>query len=380
MQKQQELQTRFRDYLRKSDLRPGDRLPSERELAVALGVSRTSLRPVLEVLEGEGVLERRPQSGTFLTAIPVPSVCGKSVALIAPFSEAGGADRHHDTQWLYRVAAAFERLANPAGLRVITKDQSPHLQEACSLKNMALKAAEAGVQAVVLLHPVGTRAEIAHVLALLNDRGIHPLIVSSRTYASMASQIYFDSGWGAYLATRHLLQNEHRRIGFAGAPSGHEWVHDRLSSYRSALEAAEIAPCEEWVWLADKSERLASADDGASALEAWRKIPAAIRPTAIVAANDVVALGVLRAAQASGIAIPASLSLIGFDNDPEAMLTGLTTIERPTDALGEAAARVALERLVAGANADTVTVRLRPILIERNTVAVPEREIDLSTK
>jgi DNA-binding LacI/PurR family transcriptional regulator len=372
MQKQQDIQTKLRDYLRESGLRSGERLPGERDLAFALGVGRTALRSALDALEEAGVLERRPQSGTFLTVMPPPAAQGQSAVLIAPFGGTGEADRHHDAEWLYRVAAAFERIAIPAGLHVLTKDQSPRIQEACSIKDMALEAAQSGISAVVLLHPVGTRAKIAHALALLHDRGVHPLIVSSRTYPGMASQVYFDSGWGAYLATQYLLRKAHRRIGFAGAPGGHEWVRDRLSSYRSALEAAEVIARNEWIWLAGEGERLASADDGASAFHAWQRVPETIRPTAIVAANDVVALGVLQAAREAGVAVPDALSLVGFDNDPEAMLAGLTTVERPTDTLGETAARVVLERLAAGFEAETVSVRLRPILIERRTVAAPK--------
>ena len=366
-----EVEVKLRNHLRASGSHPGDRLAGERELAIALGIGRTGLRRALQALEDEGVLERRPQSGTFLVEIPPPAAQGQSVVLIAPFSETEAADRHHDAEWLYRVASAFERLAISAGLRVITEDQSPRILEACSIKDMALEAADAGVQAVVLLHPAGTRAKIAHALALLHDRGVHPLIVSSRTYPGMASQVYFNSEWGTHLVMQYLLRKAHRRIGFAGAPGGHEWVRDRLNSYRSALEAADIVPRADWVWLQGEGERLASPEDGANAFSAWQKLPETIRPTAIVAANDVVALGVLRAAQEAGVPIPEALSLVGFDNDPEAMLAGLTTVERPTDTLGEAAARVTLERLAAGFEAETVSVRLRPILIERRTVTAP---------
>ena len=372
MRRQQEIQTKLRAYLRECGLRPGDRLPGEREIAAALGVGRTGLRPALDALEAEGALERRPQSGTFLTSAPPPGVYGLSAALIAPFGKTDEIDRHHDAIWLYRVASAFERIAVPAGLRILAQDQSPHFGNACSVKEMALAAVGAGVQAVVLLHPLGTRAKISHALALLHDRGVQSLIVSSRSYPGLASQVYFDSGWGSYLATRHLLQKGHIRIGFAGSPSGHEWVQDRLNSYRGALEAADIAPCEAWTWLPEAGERLADSSDGVSAFRAWSALPKTDRPTAVVAANDVVALGFLKAARENGVDVPGHLSLIGFDNDPESLLAGLTTVERPTETLGETVARVLLERLTAGQpSAETVSVRLRPVLIERSTVTPP---------
>ena len=98
------------------------------------------------------------------------------------------------------------------------------------------------------------------------------------------------------------------------------------------------------------------------------------RSTALVAANDVVALGILDAARAANVAVPEALSVIGFDNDPEALLAGLTTIERPTETLGEAVAQTTLERMAAGPQAATLTLRLRPVLIERSTVGPPPDE------
>lgn len=362
---------RLRAFLRESGLRVGDKIPGERELADRLAMGRTALRPLLEALENEGVLDRRPQSGTFLARIPAPGVSGTKIALIAPFRGTGQPDDAMNAQWLYRVVSAFERTAVPAGARVVLLDQSPRIPDTCSIKDLVLEAAAEGVQAAVLLHPFGSRAKIAHALALLHDRGVHPIIVSSRTYPGLASQVYFDSGWGAYLAARVLIRQGHRRIGFAGAPSGHEWVQDRLAGYRTALEAAEIPEQAEWVFLPEEGERLASSGDGIAAWNRWRAFPPSLRPTAVVAANDAVALGILEAARQDGIAIPAALSVIGFDNDPAALLAGLTTLERPTETLGETVAQVTLEQSARGQEAATVSLRLRPVLIERRSVGPP---------
>ena len=366
--------SRLRTFLREGGLRVGDKLPGERELADRIGLGRTALRPLLEALESEGALERRPQSGTFLARVPVPGVSGTKVAMIAPFRGTGQREGELNSQWLYRVVSAFERTAVPAGARVVLLDQSPRIPDTCSIKDLALEAAAEGVQAAVLLHPFGSRAKIAHALALLHDKGVHPIVVSSRTYPGLASQVYFDSGWGAYLATRFLIQQGHRRIGFAGGASGHEWVQDRLAGYRNALGAADIVEAAEWICMPDEGERLAATEDGTSAWNFWNSLPLTLRPTAIVAANDVVALGVIEAAQQNGVAIPEALSIIGFDNNPGALLAGLTTLERPTETLGETVAQVTLEQLARGPNASTVSLRLRPVLIERRSVGPPPAE------
>lgn len=373
LSKKTEAERVLREYLRASGLRPGDRIPGERELAAALGLGRTALRPLLASFEGWGVLERRPQSGTFLRALPAPDSDGVSVTLIAPFQGTGEPGRETDPLWLYRVASAFERVAIAAGASLTLSDQSTLANDPCSVKDLIRNAVAKEAQAVVLLHPLGSREKIAHALAVAHDAGIHPVIVSSRTYPGLASQIYFDSQWGAYTATRYLLNQGHVQIGFAGAPDGHEWVQDRLRGFRSALEAADHTPDPAWTWLPTEagSERLTALEDGVNALDYFLTLPEQIRPTALVAANDLVARGILQRAAEVGVSVPRQLSVVGFDNDPGALLAGLTTIERPTEALGEVAARATLERVAAGEDADTVTHRLRPKIIERNTVGPP---------
>ena len=364
-----DVEEKLRDFLRQPQRRIGEKLPGERQLASTLGVGRAALRPALEQLEAENILERRPQSGTFLAAVPLPPVRGGRAVLVAPLQGTGEPGRGTEPSWLHRVISAFERTILPLGVRLQVMDQSPRASDPCSVTALSQDAVRAGAKAVVLLHPLGTRARIAHALAILHDQGVHPLIVSARTYPGLASQVYFDGGWGAYLATRHLLQQGHTRIGFAGSARGHEWVRERLAGYQGALEAADVMPEAGWVWLAEDGERLPAAGDGAAAFGAWQELPVKTRPTALVAANDVIALGVLDAAVRAGVRVPADLSLIGFDNDAGALRAGLTTVERPTEALGEAVARTTVERLAAGLEAATVTMRLRPVLIERATVA-----------
>lgn len=372
MQKATENEIKVRNYLRGGGLHVGDRLPGERAMAESLGLGRAALRSVLDSLEAEGVLNRRPQSGTFLAAVPLPAVRCAHVAIIAPLQETDKATlRHSDISWIHRVISAFERTAVPVGAKLTLIDQSPYAQDPCAIIDLVRQASSECANAVVLIHALGARHKIAHALAIASDLGMHPIVLSSRTYPGLASQVYFDSAWGSYFAARHLLTRGHTILGFAGSARGHEWVQERAKGFRAALEAADIEMRDEWVRLAEDGERMATLKDGADAFDFWLSMPAAERPTGIVAANDTVALGVLEAARKRGLSAPQDFSLVGFDNDPQALLAGLTTVERPTEALGEAVARVTLERLAAGCEAETVTVRLRPVLIERKTVGCP---------
>ncbi|MBC8103637.1 MAG: GntR family transcriptional regulator, partial [Cytophagales bacterium] len=179
-----DLDCRLREHLRGRGIRIGEQLPGERELAAALGVGRTALRPSLDALEAEGVVERRPQSGTFLLALPAAPVRGDDcgIALIAPFQATSEPGSREDAEWLYRVVSAFERVAVPAGARLLLKDQSPFLHDPCSIKDLAREAAAQGARAAILLHPAGPWEKITCALALLHDAGVHPVIVSGRDY------------------------------------------------------------------------------------------------------------------------------------------------------------------------------------------------------
>jgi DNA-binding LacI/PurR family transcriptional regulator len=370
-------QIKVREYLRSLEIKIGERLPGEREMAVRLGLGRTALRSVLDDLEAEGVLLRQAQSGSYLVSLPAPAVHNTRVFVIGPFQGRCGPEKAEESSWLYRVVSALERTAGPAGLQLVLKDQSPYVCDPCSIKALVHEAVDGGAQAAVLLNPVGPHEKIVCALGMLHDRNIHPIVVSSKNYPGLASQIYFDSGWGIYLATRHLLAAGHRRVAFAAGPGDLDWVAERLTGYRNALEAMSLEPRPEYEWLSDSCEPLRPDECGYDILRRWSSLPTSIppmlgtgvpRPTAIVAGNDAIALAILRAAQATGIVIPHDLSLVGFDNQPAALLAGLTTVERPTEALGEAVARVTLELLAAGPEAPAVTMRLRPVLIPRSTV------------
>jgi LacI family transcriptional regulator len=92
-------------------------------------------------------------------------------------------------------------------------------------------------------------------------------------------------------------------------------------------------------------------------------------PTAIIAGNDTIALGVLEAAQVSGVAVPKRLSVIGFDDNPASgsPLIGLTTVRQPVEAMARTTARRLLERIGAK-NINPTTRDLLPTqLIVRQT-------------
>jgi LacI family transcriptional regulator len=140
---------------------------------------------------------------------------------------------------------------------------------------------------------------------------------------------------GAMAAMEYLLSLGHRRIGFiSGNPELQSAVR-RFQGYQDSLRRANIPLDPELIQTGDYTMPVAFTC-------AQRLLSLPVPPTAIFAANDQSALGVLKAAKEAGLSVPDDLSVVGFDNIPEADYSGLTTVDQSIDRMGY----VATEMLV----------------------------------
>ncbi|MFB7251517.1 LacI family DNA-binding transcriptional regulator [Microbacterium sp. NPDC056234] len=168
---------------------------------------------------------------------------------------------------------------------------------------------------------------------------------------------------GARAATEYLISLGHRRIAHLRGRTDLESAHQRERGYREALKDAGI-PYDRAL-VAEGGYRAASATDGAHAL-----LDLADRPTAVFAANDLSAIEMMRVATESGLRIPDDLSVVGFDDIPEASAhtPQLTTVRQPLAEMGSAAVGMLLEMLRGG---DAEHVQMPAELITRSSTAAP---------
>lgn len=174
-----------------------------------------------------------------------------------------------------------------------------------------------------------------------------------------------DSFGGALVATRHLIELGHRRIGFLAGRPDLRSAGLRDAGYRRALSDAGI-PLD-----------LSLIGVGRYELDATREsarimLSGDSRPTAIFAANDLSAIAVIDVAHELGLRVPDDLSVIGFDDVPEATRRALplTTIQQPMRRLGAVAADMVFT-LLAGQEVDEMHVILPTRLVVRATTAPP---------
>jgi LacI family transcriptional regulator len=170
---------------------------------------------------------------------------------------------------------------------------------------------------------------------------------------------------GARLAVSHLVELGHRRIGFvAGRPDLRSALL-REAGYRRALEDAGI-PFDASLVRQGNYEQKTSREAATALLD----LPE--RPTAVFAANDLSAIATVQVAQTRGLVVPRDLSVVGFDDVPEAARADppLTTVRQSMQQLGNEAVAMLLA-LIAGQELRRPHVTLATRLVERRTTAPP---------
>jgi LacI family transcriptional regulator len=149
-----------------------------------------------------------------------------------------------------------------------------------------------------------------------------------------------DNEEGAYQAVRYLLELGHRRVATITGQLHVTSAVERLKGFKRALREAGISIAPEYVQ-EGRFDRLSGYEKGMMLLQF------SPRPTAIFAANDLVALGVLAALRELGLRCPEDVSLVGFDDQEMASFTNpaLTTVAQPAYQMGARAAALLFERL-----------------------------------
>ena len=149
-----------------------------------------------------------------------------------------------------------------------------------------------------------------------------------------------DNVAGGILAVEHLIGLGHRRIAYIGKPSLTS-SQDRLGGYRAALERHGIALEDDLVMVAEGS----SERHGYDAVQHLLKVAAP--PSAIFFANDMLAIGAMKALEERQVRIPRNMSIVGFDDVPMAEFVSppLTTVRQPAFEKGVRATELLIQSL-----------------------------------
>ena len=229
---------------------------------------------------------------------------------------------------MFEAAEDFARTVAYQAVTSSTRDMDE--EERRLVRGLTDRRVDGVILATATLNdPLLDELEAQHTpFVLLNRRsGNHPVVRG-------------DDELGAYLATRHLISNRHKRIGFISGPAGISTAEDRRAGYLRALSEASI-PFDASLVV----ESTFAAESGARAATAL--LSSAAPPTAIFAVNDATALGVVAVARDLGLSIPRDLAIVGYnDTELAAMLpVPLSSVAVPVQEMGVVAVQLLLERM-----------------------------------
>ncbi len=250
-----------------------------------------------------------------------------------------------------------------------------------------LKCAEHGYRMIFELvdtHDDHVERELAAAIAALQPDGIiltPPHSDNSRIVAFLGKQgtpfvrigsrepgpgipLTMDDTRMAQVATQHLIEHGHRRIGFIAGSPEYRLSARRIEGWRKAMHAAGL-PTEGL--LAEGDFSFASGERAATAL-----LDGVTPPSAIVASNDQMALATLEVARARGIPVPQKLSLVSFDNTPLVHFTqpALTAVDQPIAQTVSCAVELIIRAQKGDPLPEGVTT-IHGTLTERASVAAP---------
>jgi len=262
------------------------------------------------------------------------------------------------------LAQAMETRATAAGFATILCNTAGSALQELDYVHMLL---ERRVDGMVFISSEITdvRGEHSHYAQLL-EQGARLVFVNGGAESLPVTSVGVDERASGRMATEHLLELGHRRVGFVAGESFALPTREKARGWEDALAAAGVAG----------SRHVAHADftvdGGRRALRAIVDAADGDRPTAVICSNDLMAIGALKEASELGLRVPDDLSIVGFDGIEAASWTqpSLTTVEQPIDEIAETAIE-ALRALVDDPGQTLPSYVFRPTLRIGGTTAPP---------
>ena len=321
----------LQEQIRLGELRSGDRVPSENQLAAAYQVSRQTVRKALAILEQEGYIYAVHGKGTFVSERVRPEHKSHNIAVVTTYL----------SDYIFpRVIQGIDEVLTAQGYSILLKNtRNSRSQEARCLEELLQKDIDG-----VIIEP--SKSQIScrhlHLYERLEEYGI-PYVFIQGCFDQMEDkpQVLMDDCRGGHLITKYLLDTGHRDI--AGVFKADDIQgQNRHRGYVQALqEAGVLYDPDKVIWF-HTEDRKVHPQEGIR-----RLISKGTRLDSVVCYNDQIAFSIIGGLHQIGVSIPEDLSITGYDNSMLAHQhpLSLTTIAHPQEKLGEMAAELLLELL-----------------------------------
>nr|WP_315394484.1 LacI family DNA-binding transcriptional regulator [uncultured Duganella sp.] len=245
------------------------------------------------------------------------------------------------------------------------------VRAADKIEQLVARVKERRIGGLVIAAPLGNTPGL---LDALQQHAIPYVCINPNDLGPLTPHVAIDEVAAAREMTEHLIGHGHRKIGFIKGIVGSRVSEERYQGYAAALAAHGLAVDPRWVAQGEFTFR--------SGVECGRALLSLAQPpTAIFASNDDMAVGVVHAANAMGVRIPADVSVAGFDDTELARFSWppLTTIRQPLEQM----AHTAVEQLIGLIRPQRIARHVHPAhvvypckLISRASVAAPRTPAD----
>jgi DNA-binding LacI/PurR family transcriptional regulator len=357
--KHERIYRRFYEQIATGELKEGEQLPTEVEIAKEFDVSRPTATKALNRLQIEGFIVRRSGMGSFVRA-PKPEPVRSEATFFGLLIPNLGV-----TEIFEPICARIAQLSHTHNFDVLWGDSAAHSEGsvASDLENTCLRYIEKRVNGIffVPLELVPERKQTnQRIVRHLQEADI-PVVLMDADYVPYPQRSGFDlvgidNTRAGFLAAMHYIEQGARRIDYIKRSFSAYTVDARAHGYRSALLDNGITPDPSWEHEGEPSE------------------PAFVRSVIesgaenIVCANDSTAVELLQNLYKMGIEVPEEMRVLGFDDVKYARFgrVPLTTFHQPCAEIGDLAVQTMLTRIRLPQQG-TMTVYALPRLVSRES-------------
>ena len=335
-----------------SHLKIGDKLSGERVLAKELGISYMTARRAVDNLVAKGILQKVPKKGAFVASLR--ETPRKAIGYFLDSSIKDGLS----SPYYSLVFDALEKEATKHGYSLMY----------CSDFDDSLAKMEKIDGAIISCFP---RIEniVQHVRKLV------PVVcIDNCSPDKSIPSITIDNLNSVVDSTSHLLALGHERIGFITGLDDSDIGRNRLAGYTSAMNSCGIGIDMDLVYKGDYSY-----ETGIIAADYFLSLDKP--PTAIMCANDIMAIGAIKEISRRKLSVPADISVVGFDDVAISaqMTPALTTVSAPIRAIAEHSVNM-LNMLITGIEPDNRHISLPGKLVARDSCAAHEHSTPANRK
>ena len=285
--------------LREGKLSPGSKLPTEHKIAEQFGISRGTVRQALSKLTQEGIVERFPKRGTFISIDHLQVIM--RIGVISPILKLKGGI-HKDPFCIEMLSGLYEGMMRSGGMVVPIqeKDNPDAVIKECEKRK---------VDGLIFLLPVSKDKEL---VAQLNQKLNIPFICIGSDIDDNVNFITGDDRYGSKLAVEHLLELGHSRIGGIFVNCGEPASAKRYEGFKSTLKTHGISIDNSMLKIVQRDAKGICFQES---LQATRELlDSTPNLSAIYAGGVEPLLAASQIVKQAGLKIPKDISLIGYDD------------------------------------------------------------------